>query len=404
MLFSTRSRHTTLVWPFDRGATLVRDPDGEKGWMNPSFWIRAAVRARASARASLYAAVPALVLVLTLPIITRGQSPPGWPPPTLRETGLYTDWATKTVAAGNLPFSPQYPLWSDGAAKSRWLRIPKGRFIDGSDPDVWKFPVGTKLWKEFTFGTRAETRFMEHTRAGWQFATYVWNEDESEAVLAPEGGIKQSVPIRDGIRHAIPSRVDCRVCHEAGPVRVLGVTALQLSPERDPSAPHAEPLPPGALDLKMLAARGLVRGLPARVTATPPRIVAATPTGRAALGYLHGNCGGCHTGAGELRSLAFALNYTLNRADGDAPPALLTSLGQPSRFKMPTAADVVERVCAGQPEKSVLVARMASRHPLVQMPPLGTRLVDEEAVSLIRRWIAEDLSSPETARVSEQGR
>ena len=72
---------------------------------------------------------------------------------------------------------------------------------------------------------------------------------------------------------------------------------------------------------------------------------------------------------------------------------------------MPAAADAVERVCAGQPEKSVLVARMASRHPLVQMPPLGTRLVDDEAVSLIRRWIAEDSVFPsETARSLEEGR
>ena len=158
------------------------------------------------------------------------------------------------MATGNHRFSPQYPLWSDGAAKSRWLHIPKGRFIDGSDPDEWKFPVGTKLWKEFAFGARAETRFIERTRSGWQFATYIWNDDESDAVLAPEGGIKQSVPIQDGIRHAIPSRVDCRVCHEAGPVRVLGVTALQLSPDRDPNAPHAEPLPEGAVDLRTLAA------------------------------------------------------------------------------------------------------------------------------------------------------
>jgi hypothetical protein len=80
-------------------------------------------------------------------------------------------------------------------------------------------------------------------------------------------------------------------------------------------------------------------------------------------------------------------------------------VGQPSRFKVPTVADAVERVCAGQPEKSVLVARMASRHPLVQMPPLGTRLVDEEAVSLIRRWIAEDLGAPQRkAQLTEEGR
>jgi hypothetical protein len=29
------------------------------------------------------------------------------------------------------------------------------------------------------------------------------------------------------------------------------------------------------------------------------------------------------------------------------------------------------------------------------MPPLGTRLVDEEAVALLRSWIEEDLRPPE---------
>ncbi len=33
--------------------------------------------------------------------------------------------------------------------------------------------------------------------------------------------------------------------------------------------------------------------------------------------------------------------------------------------------------------------RVASRYPALQMPPLGTDLVDTEAVSLIQRWIAE---------------
>jgi hypothetical protein len=51
-------------------------------------------------------------------------------------------------------------------------------------------------------------------------------------------------------------------------------------------------------------------------------------------------------------------------------------------------------VCAGHPELSVIVARMSSRNPLVQMPPLGTRIVDQDAVDLITRWIAEDLASP----------
>jgi len=317
--------------------------------MDSSLWKRALGRARTSARAWLHSAVPPLGIFLFASIVLHAQALAPAPPATLRDTGLYADWDAKIVAADNLPFTPQYPLWSDGAQKSRWLHIPKGKFIDASNPDVWKFPVGTRIWKEFRFGARAETRFMEQTRAGWRFATYVWNADQTDAVLAPESGIRQSVLIRDGIRHAIPSQVDCRACHEAGPVHVLGVTALQLSPDRDPNAPHAETPEPDALNLTKLVARRLVRGFPLRVLAPSPRIDAGTPTARAALGYLHANCGGCHTGVGELRSLAFALNYTLTRTRGEAAPALVTAVGQPSRFKVPDATDTVERVCAGRP-------------------------------------------------------
>ena len=48
---------------------------------------------------------------------------------------------------------------------------------------------------------------------------------------------------------------------------------------------------------------------------------------------------------------------------------------------------------AGDPDRSVLAFRMESRNPVSQMPPVGSQLVDEEAVALIRRWIAEDLGA-----------
>jgi hypothetical protein len=341
--------------------------------------------------------------ILATPIATGGQSATDWvPPPTLRDTGLYSDWATKTVAADNLPFSPQYPLWSDGAKKLRWIHIPKGTFIDGSNPDVWKFPVGMRLWKEFRFDRRVETRLIELTRDGWHFVAYRWNADETDAPLVSERGVLRAALIRDGIYHTIPSRTDCLACHQAGPVRLLGVTTLQLSSDRDPNAPHAEAPPLGAVDLTTLVARGLVRGLPAYVTEVPPRIAATTPTARAALGYLNANCGGCHTGLGDLSSLSFALNYTLNRPPGVAPPALLTAVGQPSRFRVPGVPEAVERVSAGHPDLSVVVQRMSSRHPLVQMPPLGTRIVDDEAVNLVRRWIADDLGPAEPSPATNE--
>jgi mono/diheme cytochrome c family protein len=335
------------------------------------------------------------IAALTLPVVMAGQAlaPSPWPPAHLRDTGLYSDWNARIIDSAHLPFSPQYPLWSDGAVKRRWLSLPSGTSIDASDVDAWEFPVGTRAWKEFRFSRRAETRFIERRPEGWRFAAYVWNDDESDAPLAPERGVSRSVEILPGLHHAIPSRADCRACHEASPVRLLGFGALQLSTDRDAHAVHAELPPEGALDLAQLVARGLVRNLPGRFVSRPPRIDARSPVARAALGYLHTNCGSCHIASGEMASLAFALNYPLERDGVEGPPALLTSFARPSKFRVGDDPGPGERVSPSDPDRSVLVARMASRHPVLQMPPLGTRLVDEEAVGLVRQWIAEEVAA-----------
>ena len=321
-------------------------------------------------------------------------------PPTLAETGLYADWDAKVVAPGHLTFAPQYPLWTDGAAKSRWLHLPAGSWIDASNPDAWEFPVGTRVWKEFRFhGKPAETRMIERTSAGWRYASYAWRADGS-ATLVPERGILNSVEIVAGVRHAIPSRTDCTACHEAGPSRLLSLGTLQLSSDRDPLAAHAEPVPAGGVTLQTLVERGLVRNLPEPFTRSAPRIEASSPVERAALGYLHSNCGMCHTGAGEMASLGFVLQYTVGDAPGSRAPALRTSLAQPSHFQAAARTELHDRIAPGNPDASMLLARMDSRHPVLQMPPLGSRLVDAEGVALLRRWIADDTAKPVLARAS----
>ena len=47
-------------------------------------------------------------------------------------------------------YAPKFQLWSDSATKKRWIYLPPGSQIDTSDMDFWKFPVGTKVWKEFS--------------------------------------------------------------------------------------------------------------------------------------------------------------------------------------------------------------------------------------------------------------
>ena len=114
-------------------------------------------------------------------------------PPLLSGTGLYR--ADGEVDPRNRPFSPQYPLWTDGASKRRWVRLPDGAYIDVRNPDAWRFPAGTTFWKEFAWRDRpVETRVIRIRADGTPaYATYVWNADGTDAALVPEDGIADSM-------------------------------------------------------------------------------------------------------------------------------------------------------------------------------------------------------------------
>jgi hypothetical protein len=316
-------------------------------------------------------------------------------PSSLRDTGLYAGSSSLEVRPENHGFTPQYPLWSDGATKSRWISLPPGRAIDASRAAAWEFPRGTKLWKEFSVaGRRVETRLIERLEDGtWRFAAYAWNEDQSDATLVPaDKSVKLS--LSGDRRYTIPSEADCRACHEGAAVPVLGFSALQLSKDRDPLAPHMEPPRTGDLDLEGLVARKLLVGLPPGFSGAPPRIAAPTPAGRAALGYLHANCGQCHvdpklSGSAVPVELQLALDPSDSTAGVRTIRALLAS---ESRYRTAGAADA-RLVVPGDPQAGTLLARMRSRDPRIQMPPLGSAVPDLEAIALIEHWIEQDLKN-----------
>jgi hypothetical protein len=316
-------------------------------------------------------------------------------PERLSATGLHEEGSLR-LRADLQAFSPQYPLWSDAASKRRWLLLPPGTAIDAADPDAWEFPPGTRLWKEFSHGAAVETRFIERLADGsWRFATYLWNADGSEAMLVPEAGIEVDVAGAPRGRYRLPSRDDCRACHAGAATPVLGVGALQLSADRDPLAPHAEPRQAGDADLRALVDRGWLVNLPPALLATPPRIAARTATERAALGYLHGNCAHCHHRSGGGIDNAVPLDLTLAQsvapvADG-AGQVRRSMLAAPARFRPPGHGDQAELVVPGDAAASVLFHRLRSRNPMVQMPPLGTRVRDEQALALLQRWIDHEL-------------
>jgi hypothetical protein len=344
--------------------------------------------------ARLFAALTGMLLGCLSVMVPQSTSAEPLPRD-LAATGLFVPGSTAQVQDGVLAFSPQYPLWSDGTAKRRWIALPPGAFIDASRPSAWEFPVGTRLWKEFSFERRLETRFIERLADGsWRYATYVWNEDGTDALLAPRDGIP-ALPLNGapGGRYAIPSEPDCRACHEGGPIPVLGFSALQLSADRDPLAPHSTA--PPQIELRDLVARALLRNLPAALLDKPPRIAASSATERAALGYLHGNCGHCHSSPdGSDASVPLGMLLAQDVSDPVTSNKVRRSLiGVSARFRLPEMQTSLPIISPGDSHASTLTARMRSRDAHVQMPPLGTAIPDAEGLALIERWIDHDLKT-----------
>lgn len=293
-------------------------------------------------------------------------------PARLSQTGLFDPEHAGSVSAGLIEYEPEFPLWSDGAEKRRWVALPDGARIDSADPDAWVFPVGTKLWKEFSRdGRRLETRLLYKHGPGerdWTGAAYVWSDDQKDAVLAPEG-------LRDagGVGHEVPSAADCHGCHGGRQSYVLGFSALQLA---SPELPYS---------VRDLARKGRLTQVPERAPAIP-----GGPLDRAALGYLHANCGHCHNrerpprGDGPRcydpqRSIDFWLPSEGEARDVRESPAYTSTV---PRFMTP-----------GEPDESRLITLVSRRGMRLHMPPLATHQVDAEGVRLLREWIA-SLGSP----------
>jgi hypothetical protein len=292
-------------------------------------------------------------------------------PTWLSATGLYADLARgEELAPGVEPYTPAYELWADGATKRRWLWLPAGSRIDTSNMDVWLYPTGTRVWKEFRRdGVRVETRFI--TKLGpdrWAFMAYHWKDDQTDAAAVPKGLADAS-----GTGHDIPSQVDCGICHKNVPDRLLGVTAIQLAHGGD------------GVTLDSLSQGGKLTDSPARAPSIP-----GSDIDRAALGYLHANCGLCHNpGSTVYPTTKLVLWLSTSLLDSvEQTTTYRTTVGVPFEGVRPAPDVPAIRITPGSPDQSAVYHRMSSRAPNVQMPPIATELADTSGIASVSSWIA----------------
>jgi uncharacterized repeat protein (TIGR03806 family) len=314
------------------------------------------------------------------------------PARTLAAYHLFTDPGGRAPNAGVMPYALNTPLFSDYAEKQRYIHLPPGGHARYRARGVLDLPVGTTLVKVFAYPADfrrpdqkvrlIETRLLIHKTAGWVALAYVWNADQTEAVLkrAGERTDVDFVDLHGQARHvnyAVPNANQCKECHALGhTLSPIGPKARNLNGDY-PYADGPEN------QLAHWIRLGLLTGAPplGEIPRTAVWDDAAEPLAERARAYLDGNCGHCHNPQGAASNSGLFLDLEETRA--------------PERgvLKRPVAAgrgsgDLLFDIDPGDPDGSIVVHRMASTEPGVMMPELGRSLVHAEGLALVRAYIA----------------
>lgn len=315
-------------------------------------------------------------------------------PRKLSETGLFRSVVTQEPSPGVIPYEINAPHWSDFTTSEQWIAIPGLERLGVFDKSDWKtgqveghfiFPHDTVLAKTVSYlrnvddpksTTRLETQLLHRNGDDWNAYNYVWNSDQSEAVLQDNVASDRELEILDprvagGARkqtwhHA--SRDECSLCHIWSASTIHGFKLNQL--DRASDFHHGNQL--NRFESMGLFQDAIQRGEP---IASPYDETKSLE--QRARSYLHMNCAHCHRrGGGGTAAFELVGNKDLDELDlVDAKPTQ-------GEFGLPNC----RVVASGHPERSVLLYRMA-KSGRGHMPQFGPSLLDDQGIALIHDWI-----------------
>ena len=346
------------------------------------------------------------------------------PEPTFHAEGYpehLSDWGVIGVRGGVLelskgvtPYDIATPLFSDYALKLRTIALPKGEAATYREDESLDFPVGSIISKTFfylqannswdgvvTYGADrtvadaamplkglhlVETRILARRKDGWIALPYVWNEDQTDAVLKRAGAI---IPLtlrrpdgrEEAFNYLVPNANQCAGCHATN-ATTRAIAPIGPKP-RNLNKPST--FAHGVNQLDDWRKAGLLTGGPDNAGAAPKNAVwtdeHASLDARARA-YLDANCSHCHSnvGAADTSGLDLRPGTPMGPAVGFCKSPIAAGSGSGGR-----AFDIVP----GAPDKSILLYRIETDEPGAMMPELGRAVVHEEGATLIRHWIAE---------------
>jgi uncharacterized repeat protein (TIGR03806 family) len=289
------------------------------------------------------------------------------------------------------PYDINNPLFSDYALKKRFVFLPSGNKMKIEDSGEVTFEVGSILIKNFYYPAdyndeetkvrNIETRLLIKGEEGWKPLNYIWNKDQTDAELNFIGD-KQTVQFTDAnyttrsFSYQIPNLNECKNCHIKGKdITPIGPTIAQLNKKYSFSEEHLNQLETfqnwSLIDLPIH---------PFKLSKLPVWNDTKATLEDRAKAYLDANCAHCHNSKGSAKNSGLFLTFDENdlRKRGILKPPVAAGKG---------SGDLEFSILPGHPEASILVYRMKSIDPAIQMPEIGRTLVHQEGVALLEDYI-----------------
>ncbi len=305
--------------------------------------------------------------------------------------GLFDDGPAQLPATGVIRYDLQVPLFTDYAEKYRFVYLPAGQSAAFDTTEVFNFPIGSVLVKTFAYPADLrspendvrllETRLLIHQQDGWNAWTYVWDDEQKDAVLKVAGKV---VPLDfvdiDGlprsINYIVPNKNQCKGCHTFDrALTPIGPKARNLNKVFTYDGENKN-------QLSFWQDAGILNELPPLDQIQPLPLVDddGAPINDRARAYLDINCAHCHRREGPGSTSGLFLTY------GEENPVAW------GYKKRPVAAGrgsggLTYDIAPGNAEQSILYYRMHSTDPGIMMPEVGRTLVHKEGLELIRDWI-----------------
>ena len=289
---------------------------------------------------------------------------------------------------GVVPYELTSPLFSDYAHKKRFLWMPddvSASYV--SDGDIFNFPVGTVLIKNFyyenvlpDYNTKMiETRLMIKKSEGWIFAEYIWNEEQDEAIFDLNGRDVfvqwDENNITKIVNYRVPSEAECHTCHKTGDVSIpIGPKPRNINKLFNYEGETKN-------QLQKWAEMGYLNAAyPDTIEALPSWDDTTQSLELRARSYLDINCAHCHSEEAHCAYRPVRFDF-----ESTSVPENLGICVEPDTEIV--GAGLTHIVNPGSFDRSVLYYRMNSVEESTRMPLLGRTLKHQEGVQLIQQWI-----------------